>query len=378
MLHRSTDQCLARIAVCDQEIQAWVEVSPQPPLAEGPLSGIPFGAKDIFETTGMATEYGSPLYAGRKGSCEAAIVTHLRRLGAILLGKTRTTAFASFDPPPTRNPRDLRRTPGGSSSGSAAAVAAGMAGFALGSQTQGSVLRPASYCGVVGFKPTFGLISRDGVLPFAPSLDTVGFFTETVADIRELAGIACDLAGPVPTGRTRMAAFRDPGIADTVERLRAAGFPITAMDPPAGFDRLLDASRLINCYEGARTHEQRWREHGDRIGRKLSALVAEGLAVPAGKYEQALETVRQMQAVMADFFCEFPVVLTEASPGPDPLGFESTGDPANNATWTALGVPAISIPMPVSGPPLGLQITAAASCDAALVAIAAEVESCLC
>ena len=143
-------------------------------------------AKDIFETLKMATEYGSPIYAGRKGACDAALVTTLRERGAVLLGKTQTTAFAYYDAAPTRNPRDLRRTPGGSSSGSAAAVAAGMAAFALGSQTQGSVIRPASYCRVAGFKPTYGLLPLDGVLGFAPSLDTAGLFTQTADDLAVL------------------------------------------------------------------------------------------------------------------------------------------------------------------------------------------------
>jgi Asp-tRNA(Asn)/Glu-tRNA(Gln) amidotransferase A subunit family amidase len=367
------DGCLARIAACDADVRAWVEVAPQPPLGEGRLTGIPFAAKDIFETAGLATEYGSPLYAGRKGTRDAAIVTALRREGAILLGKTHTTAFASFDPAPTRNPRDLRRTPGGSSSGSAAAVAAGMVPLALGSQTQGSVLRPASYCGVVGFKPTFGVVDREGVLPFAPSLDTVGFFTETAADMHEFIG-------PAATANLRpaCAAFADPLITDTVERLRAGGFTVTEMAPVDGFDRLLDASRLINDYEGARTHQEHWRKHGDRIGARLAALVCRGLAIPAGEYEDALATVARMRDAMASFFAEFPIVLSPAATGPAPLGLESTGDPRMNAPWTALGVPAISVPMPVEGPPVGLQMTATAGHDAALLAIAVEVERALC
>src|SRR5581483_5307466 len=283
------DGCLRRIAERDADVRAWVEVAPQPPLAQGRLSGVPFAAKDIFETAGLATEYGSPLYAGRRGSIDAAIVTELRREGAILVGKTHTTAFAYFDPAPTRNPRDLRRTPGGSSSGSAAAVAAGMVPLALGSQTQGSVLRPASYCGVVGFKPTFGTISRDGVLPFAPSLDTVGFFTETVADMLEF------LNYPNAPARPLCAAYADPLIADATARLRAAGFQVTETTPPAGFDSLLRASRLLNDYEGARTHEARWREHGDRIGAKLAALVRNGLSIPTAQYEEALATVAGMR-----------------------------------------------------------------------------------
>jgi Asp-tRNA(Asn)/Glu-tRNA(Gln) amidotransferase A subunit family amidase len=374
MLRRSDgiEGYLARIAAGDGDVRAWVEVSPQPPLGEGRLSGVAFAAKDIFETIGMATEYGSPVYAGRKGSCEAAIVTELRQQGAILLGKTHTAAFAYFDPAPTRNPRDLRRTPGGSSSGSAAAVAAGMAPLALGSQTQGSILRPASYCGVVGFKPTFGTLSRDGVLPFAPSLDTVGYFTETAADMREVMNCAHAAAPGV------LAAFVDPLIADATARLRAAGYHVLAADPPDGFDRLLAASRTINDYEGARTHAERWRAHGDRIGAKLAALVAKGLAMPRAEYEEALDVVARMRNVIAAFFAEHPAVLSPAATGPAPLGLESTGDPRMNAPWTALGVPAISVPMPVDGPPVGLQITAAAGHDAALLALAVEVERALC
>jgi Asp-tRNA(Asn)/Glu-tRNA(Gln) amidotransferase A subunit family amidase len=366
------DGWLARIAACDGEVRAWVEVAPQPPLGEGRLSGVAFAAKDIFETIGLATEYGSHLYAGRKGSSDAALVTELRRQGAILLGKTHTAAFAYFDPAPTRNPRDLQRTPGGSSSGSAAAVAAGMVPLALGSQTQGSILRPASYCGVVGFKPTFGTLSREGVLAFAPSLDTVGYFTETAADMLEVMEYPADGARPV------LAAFADPLIADTTGRLRAAGFQVIETNPPDGFDRLLAASRTINDYEGARTHEQRWREHGDRIGAKLAALVGKGLAMPRAEYEEALDVVARTREAMAAFFAGYPVVLSPAATGPAPLGLESTGDPRMNAPWTALGVPAISVPMPVNGPPVGLQMTAAAGHDAELLALAVEVERALC
>ena len=373
MLRRADgiEGCLARIAQCDPQVRAWVEVSPQPPLGDGRLSGVAFGAKDIFETRGLATEYGSRLYAGRKGSTDAALVTQLRQAGGILIGKTTTTAFAYFDPAPTRNPRDLNRTPGGSSSGSAAAVAAGMVPFALGSQTQGSVLRPASYCGVVGFKPTFGAFSREGVLPFAPSLDTVGFFTETAAGMRELIGQA---AHP----EQRMAAFPYLETQDALQRLRAAGFEIQKIDPPEGYSRLLPAARFINDYEGARTHEERWRAYGDRIGLKLAALVQRGLALPASGYEDAIATLRAIRDVMADFFREYPVILTPAATGPAPLGLESTGDPSMNSPWTALGVPAISVPMPVDGPPLGLQMTAASGRDAELLETAVEAEAALC
>src|SRR5437762_12737115 len=193
--------CLDRIRDMDSSIHAWVHVLPQRPTGNGKLSEIPFGVKDIIETRGLATEYGSPIYEGRIGTADAAIVRDLRKRGGILLGKTQCTAFAYFTPAPTRNPRDLAHTPGGSSSGSAAAVAAGMVPFALGTQTKGSVLRPASFCGVTGFKPSYGVLPMDGVLPFARSLDTLGFFTSTAADMIALwdaIGHATSGGGDVP------------------------------------------------------------------------------------------------------------------------------------------------------------------------------------
>src|SRR5437667_1742804 len=175
--------CVDRIRAMDSSIKAWVEVSPQRPTGNGKLLEIPFGAKDIIETKGLATEYGSPIYKGRIGTEDAAIVRELRSRGAVLMGKTQSTAFAYRTPAPTRNPRNLEHTPGGSSSGSAAAVAAGMVPFAIGTQTGGSVLRPASFCGVTGFKPTYGLLPMQGVLQFAKSLDTLGLFTHRPADM---------------------------------------------------------------------------------------------------------------------------------------------------------------------------------------------------
>src|ERR1051326_3286078 len=183
---RGLEQCMQRIRELDPSIHAWVIVQPERPAGDGPLAEIPFGVKDIVETKCMATEYGSPLYKGRVGSQDAAIVRDLRTRGAVLIGKTVTTAFAYRTPGPTRNPRNLDHTPGGSSSGSAAAVAAGMVAFTIGEQTRGSILRPASFCGITGFKPTHDLLPMDGVLNLAASLDTLGFFTHAPADMLEL------------------------------------------------------------------------------------------------------------------------------------------------------------------------------------------------
>src|SRR5881396_3873583 len=216
---RGLAQCLQRIRDLEPSIHAWVVVQPGQAAGEGPLAEIPFGVKDIVETKGMATEYGSPLYKGRVGNEDAAIIRELRSRGAVLLGKTVTTAFAYRTPGPTRNPRNLEHTPGGSSSGSAAAVAAGMVPFALGTQTRGSVLRPASYCGVTGFKMSYGLMSMEGVLPFAKSLDTLGFFTHTPADMLAL----WESVGH-STGRTEEFALGAPDPIPEVEPEMAAGF----------------------------------------------------------------------------------------------------------------------------------------------------------
>jgi len=362
--------CLERIRAMDPSIQAWVQVAPRPPLGDGPLSGIPFAAKDIMETRGLATEYGSPVYRGRLGSTDAAIVTALRRRGAILLGKTHTAAFAYRTPAPTRNPRNLDHTPGGSSSGSAAAVAAGMVPFALGTQTRGSVLRPASYCGITGFKPSYGALPTDGVMEFARSLDTIGFFTHTPADMMALWEATGHSAGrdealtfgvpaPMPDVEPDMArAFQD-----AIAALRRAGVAIRSVDIAGMLETLDAATSDIMFFEGARVHQQRWKEHGRRL-LDLADLVEKGLKMPAEQYEGARRQVADARARLTELYRTTPAMLVPAATGPAPRGLATTGDPRMNAPWTALGTPAISFPMPTSGLPVGLQITADRGQDA--------------
>src|SRR6202521_400980 len=261
---RGLDLCLQRIRELDPSIHAWVQVQPERPTADGPLSEIPFGAKDIIETQNMATEYGSPLYKGRLGSADAAIIREMRSRGAILLGKTVTTAFAYRTPGPTRNPRNLDHTPGGSSSGSAAAVAAGMVPFTIGEQTRGSMLRPASYCGITGVKPTHDLLPMEGVLPVAKSLDTLGLFTHTPADM-----IALWKALGHPTGREEQFAFGAPdpvpecepemanAFRQALSLLRRSGVSIKTIDISPMLTKLDDANTTLMFYEGARFHEPR-------------------------------------------------------------------------------------------------------------------------
>ena len=376
--------CLDRIRAMDPSIHAWVQVLPQRPTGNGALADIPFGAKDIMETRGLSTEYGSPIYKGRIGTADAAIVRELRQRGAILLGKTQCTAFAYRTPAPTRNPHDLEHTPGGSLSGSAAAVAAGMVPFALGTQTRGSVLRPASFCGVTGFKPTYGLFSLEGVLPLAKSLDTLGFFSHTATDMLALweslghsAGQTEDFAlgapQPMPEVEPAMAA----AFQNVLAVLRKAGVSVRPVAISEMVDKLNEAASTVEAYEGARFHEQRYKEYGSRLA-ELADLVQKGLRISVERYDEARQFIAECKTRIAEMYEATPVILVPAATGPAPLGLASTGDPRMNAPWTALGTPAISIPMPVrSGLPLGLQLTAEPGQDARLLRAAVRLEGLL-
>jgi amidase len=387
---RARHACLDRIRTLDPSVHAWVQVSPQPATGDGPLDGVPFGAKDIIETRGLATEYGTPLYKGRIGTEDAAIVRDLRQRGAILMGKTHTTAFAYRTPAPTRNPRNVEHTPGGSSSGSAAAVAAGMVPFALGTQTQGSVLRPASFCGVTGFKPTYGIVPMEGVLPFAPSLDTLGFFTHTASDMLALWkalddnserpepnaqsptwGSMFGVPDPLPDVEPSMAA----ALSQTMARLREAGATIQPLDLESMLAELHAASRVVMAHEAAGVHGARYDEHGAKLA-DMADLVREGRGVSRDRYDEALRTIAAWRDRMKAIYEATPVILVPAAMGPAPFSLASTGDPRMNSPWTALGTPAITMPMGEhDGLPLGLQLTATCGDDVRLLQVAVQVET---
>jgi Asp-tRNA(Asn)/Glu-tRNA(Gln) amidotransferase A subunit family amidase len=377
---RALELSLERIGRLDPAIHAWVQVLPQPATGDGPLQGIPFGVKDIIETQNLVTEYGSPIYAGRHGTSDAAIVRQLRSLGGILVGKTQAAAFAYRTPPPTRNPRNLEHTPGGSSSGSAAAVAADMIPLAIGTQTVGSVLRPASYCGVTGFKPSYGLLSMEGVLPLAHSLDTLGFFTHTPEGMLLLwealgqspggdQDVALGVPEPLPEVEPEMAsAFRE-----TISLLRARRLVVQPIQITPMLDKLTAENRIVLYYEGARFHQERFQQYGARL-LDVADLVREGLQISGQRYQAALTFISECKEEMAERYKTTPVILVPAATGPAPQGLASTGDARMNAPWTTLGTPAISIPMPVrDGLPLGLQLTAAHGQDARLLRAAQRV-----
>ena len=353
-----------------------------------PLHGVPCGIKDIFDVAGLPCEWGSAVLRGRRAVADSSFVQKLRRAGAVILGKTVTTSFAYFDPGPTRNPHNLDHTPGGSSSGSAAAVAAGMVPFAAGSQTMGSVVRPASFCGVVGFKPTFGALPLAGVMPFAPSLDHAGLFTRTVEDMQVLWGALRPLK-EIPPPR-RIAALRWPiegelepamaaGFAAALERLRSAGIEVIERDPPAAFAALPRLIPRLMAREAVAIHGDLLDRHGAELGVKLEALLRSGREVSESGYADYKSAIDSARRAFLDFTAEHAIVATPAALGPAPRGLSSTGDPRCNAPWTALGVPAIGFPFSVgaNGLPLGFQLSAAPGAESLLLFTAKRFEQIL-
>ena len=348
-----------------------------------PLHGVPFGAKDIFDTAGIPTEWGSQTQRGRLPDRTSALVARLESLGAILAGKTHTTAFAYYDTGPTRNPCDPTRTPGGSSSGSAAAVAAGMVPLAIGSQTQGSVLRPASFCGIAGFKPSFGALPLEGVMPFAPTLDHAGIFALSAADIQvawralgfdtdAVPATAVTVLDWPPQGRL------EASMADvfrrSIQALIEAGMRLDWAPRPAFFDAVPAALHTVMAFEAAREHGSRYREHGKRVGEKLAELLDEGLGITEIRYRAARQALLRARDMFSEWGGRHPVTATPAALGPAPAGLTSSGDPRCNAPFTALGAPAVSIPMPSQTLPLGLQLAAPHGGDSVLIATAIECE----
>ena len=378
---RGVKAWLDRIKTIDSSIQAWVQVSPQEPTGTGRLSGIPFGVKDIIETKGLATEFGSPIYKGRIGTADAAIVQEMRNRGGILLGKTQCASFAYKTPPPTRNPRDVAHTPGGSSSGSAAAVAAGMVPIGIGTQTRGSVLRPASFCGVTGFKPTYGWFSMEGVLPLAKTQDTLGLFTHSPSDMLLLlealghdTGKEESLTLGVPDPLQEVEPEMANAFAKTLSVFRRKGVSIQPVKMGDMLDKLSAANELIMFYEGAQFHKQRYEQYGSRL-EDLAKLVEDGLKIPPEKYDEAMGYIAGCKLQVSEMMKATPVILTPAAPGPAPLGLSSTGNAKMNAPWTALGTPAISIPLLIpSGLPLGLQLTADRGQEARVLRTAVRLE----
>ncbi len=354
--------------------------------ARGPLHGVPVAVKDIFDTAGIATEWGTQTQRGRVPKKDCALVAKLKSLGCVVMGKTHTTAFAYYDTGPTRNPHDRMHTPGGSSSGSAAAVAAGMIPLAIGSQTQGSVLRPASFCGVSGFKPSYGLLPLGGVMPFAPTLDHAGLFAATASDL-QVAWRALEFESEADAAESIAIVDWPPGGAleplmalafhAAMQSLCASGVRVERVARPTFFDDLPAALRTVMAFEAVREHGELYRIHGQRVGAKLAELLDEGLRIRSHDFRAAQRTLVEARQAFAAWASNHPVIATPAALGAAPAGLESSGDPRCNAPFTALGAPAVSVPMPVQQGqmPMGLQLSAARGRDAQLLATAVTCET---
>jgi Asp-tRNA(Asn)/Glu-tRNA(Gln) amidotransferase A subunit family amidase len=402
--------CLERIRALEPKVQAWTFLDEEHALAQaraaderkrsgetiGPLHGVPVGVKDIFDTADMPTENGTVLHQGRTPRADAAAVRSLRAAGAVILGKTVTTECAYFSPGKTRNPHDPEHTPGGSSSGSAAAVAAGMVPLALGSQTAGSTIRPASFCGVYGFKPTHGLIPRSGVLQLSRTLDHVGLFARTIEDIallaEQLAG--WDEKDPDTRPRARIPfqalAAEAPPIPPMLAFIKTPHWERTDGDTREAFGELVEAlgdrveevelfpsaleawdwQKTIMAAEMAANLEREWRAGKDRLSPQLRELIERGREVRAVDYQRAVRAIAPAVESLDELFMErYDAILTPTALGTAPRGLASTGDPVFCTPWTLLGMPALSVPLMQGANrlPLGAQLVGRRGFDARLM-----------
>ncbi|MDA0305894.1 MAG: amidase [Proteobacteria bacterium] len=396
-------RCRDRIEARDPEVLAWKTLdwdfvdrqidalTTWPMEKRGALFGLPVGVKDIFDTADLPTGYGSAIYEGHQPGADAAAVARLRAAGAIILGKTVSTEFAYWKAGPTRNPLNLERTPGGSSSGSVAAVADGMVPLAIGSQTAASTIRPAAYCGIVGFKPTRGLISLAGIKALSNSLDTVGVFAKDVAGAGLLSGVLAgrpNLMAPVGSVSPPRLALRTspewekvaPSALDAVKKVAdlAAqhGADVTTDAVPAAFAELADIQTSMMACEAARELAHEHRCHFDALSQPLRDLLVQGESISAAAYDDGCRRRDECLAEIDSLFGDADALLAPSTLDEAPLFDEGTGDPIMSRAWTLLGLPSITLPCGTgeNGLPLGLQIAARPRDDDKLLGIAAWFE----
>lgn len=404
-----TRACLDRIELTEPVVGAFAHLDPELALAQarecdqwrrsgrpiGPLHGVPVAVKDVIDTADWPTECGSPLLSGRRPRADATVVSKLRASGAVIVGKTVTAEFAYFHPGKTRNPRDPERTPGGSSSGSAAAVAAGMVPIAIGTQTNGSTIRPASFCGVFGMKPSHGLVSRTGVLPLSRALDHVGAFSRSIEDLALVLDV---IAGhdpedpdtrPVAARNFSRIAAEDPPLEPRLAFVKTAVWDKADAETRETFEDLTrelgeicfehtlselyasvwDAHRAIMSADMAHNLGKLTDKGGDKVSAQFHALIAEGRGISATRYLDAQAEARTLRAAITELFeQECTAIITPAAYGVAPRGLP-TGDPAFCTMWTLLGLPAVTLPL-LTGEddlPVGVQLVGAPGDDARLL-----------
>ncbi|HUQ24148.1 MAG TPA: amidase [Burkholderiales bacterium] len=393
--------CLERIAEREDAVHAWAFVDRDQVLAQaraldrmprrGRLHGVPFGIKDVIDTADFPTGYNSSIYRDHQPRADAACIAMLRQAGCLILGKTVTTEFANNHPSQTRNPHNPGHTPGGSSSGSAAAVADFMVPLALGTQTGGSIIRPAAYCGVTACKPSYGSISRIGLKFDAESLDTIGVFGRSVEDValalEPLTGRAWDLSvDKAPRiGLCRTPRWRDAdgatqaNLEAAAQRLAKAGAQVRDFELPAGSDHLFDRHKVIMGYENARALAWEYFNHPGQLSATLKPRLDEGWKVTRAEYDDVRERARLCRRALADAMRDVDFLLTPSAPSEAPVSLKSTGDAVFNRAWTLLGVPCVTLPHGKGphGLPLAVQLVGAMETDSTLLGWANWAARCL-
>lgn len=395
---------IERIEACESSVHAWQYFDPGLALAQArrldlqpagaALHGVPIGVKDLMDTDDMPTTYGSPIYAGHRPLVDAACVAASRAAGAVVMGKTVTTEFATFQPGPTRNPRagDADRTPGGSSSGSAAAVASGMVRAAFGTQTAGSIVRPAAYCGVIGYKPTHATLPLAGIKMLAPSLDTVGVLARSVDDAAYFVGALARLplmpaSGLQPIGRLRIGICHTPhweraspearqALAGAARMLEQAGATLSEVVLPPVCDALAEAQGCIMAYEAAAAFAPEARIRPQGFSPAFAALLASGQGIDGSTHAAAQATAAAARSALERVFDSVDILLAPSAQGEAPAGLASTGDPIFNRMWSLLGNPCVHVPVGsgAHGMPVGVTLIGPRWSDAATLAAAHMLE----
>jgi Asp-tRNA(Asn)/Glu-tRNA(Gln) amidotransferase A subunit family amidase len=395
--------CLERIDAMEPSVGAFVRFDRDFVLdqarriggedGQGPLWGLPVGIKDIFDTIDLPTEYGSAIYEGFRPRRDATAVATIRRAGGVIAGKTTTTEFAGLAPTPTRNPKHLEHTPGGSSAGSAAAVAAGMVPLAIGTQTGGSIIRPAAYCGIVGFKPSFGSIDRTGVRPAVETLDTIGVFARSVADAAHLFAVLAGervqlFGGPGEPVVPRIGLCRtlqwnsaapviQHSLLDVAEILRQAGADCIDFHVPLIFEGLIEAQRVIMMHGTLLSTLSEYHHQPTLLSRQTMELVQAGLTISPDEVRRAWALFERARVFLSESMETIDILITPSVPDTAPRGLTSTGDAVFNKLWTALGVPAVTLPFgdAANGLPLSVQLIGKRGLDNELLGYARWVEA---
>jgi amidase len=388
--------CLERVAARERVVHAWAHIDPDAIITEarrldaastrGPLHGVPVGVKDVIDTYDIPTQMGSPIYRGYRPAADASCVALLRAAGALIFGKTVTCEFAGVTAGETTNPHDASRTPGGSSSGSAAAVADYMVPLAFGTQTGGSIQRPASYCGIVGYKPSYGLINTAGLKAAAVSLDTLGLMARSLEDVAlamsaltneaEMAWLPKEIRLRIGICRTYLWDTAEEAtrhaLTDAAERLRSRGDRVEDFSLPEAFPELSTTREVINDYERARAMAHEWQHARESISEGLAKSITRGFAIPAARYIEALAQVEECRRMLAPIFGRYDLLLAPTVTGEAQLGLAYTGHHGFQSIWTQLRVPTISLPTHrgPSGLPVGIQLIGPVHADRRLIAMA--------